>query len=468
MSELTPIQIVELIDNLRPGEGLDLSGKDLEGIDLSSENATKLATKYGENLPRGLLKHDDGNYSFQLNILYEEELRHVNLQGARLCDANLAGVDLDGANLQEADLTGASLRGAYLADANLMNSWLWGVDLQEAYLSSANLKGARLFNVNLANADLERADLQGAALYGTNFQNARLLEADLRGAKFSDETILTDRQRGETMLGDPKKEYQEYMLMTAAAVVAGVDMRGADLEFARLDGVDLFRAHLGYAYLYRTSIDDATFKAEQLKPEIGEESAKVWDLAQEAYLSLKNHFKNSGRYDDARWAYVKEKKMERKTYFPSDSGIDEKFALLPEDSWRKKLGPMYRFWLYLKLFFRPKDVHVQRWLWLRNLAWELSSNYGDSILLPILWAILVVFAVSPLMLYGVSGIVANGIPVSYGDYVIFSMNSFAGLSFADLNSYTSFTKVWSSLEAAAGVATFATVMYVLGRRLGGA
>lgn len=381
--------------------------------------------------------------------------------------ANLTGVDLSGANLQEADLTDANLRGAYLADANLINAWLWGADLEGAYLDSVNLKGARLFNVNLRNADLERADLQGAALYGANFQNARLLEADLRGARFSDETILTDRQRGETMLGDPEKECQEYMLMTAAAVVAGVDMRGADLGFARLDGVDLFRAHLGYAYFYHTYIDGATFKAEQLKPEIGEESAKVWDLAQEAYLSLKNHFKNSGRYDDTRWAYVKEKKMERKSYFPGDSGIDEKFALLPEGSWRKRLRSMYRFCLYLKLFFKPKDVHIQRWLWLKNLTWELSSNYGDSILRPVLWAILAVFVVSPLVLYGFGGIEANGAPASYGDCVIFSMSSFAGLSFPDLNSYISFTKVWSSLEAAAGVATFAMVMYVLGRRLGG-
>ena len=38
--------------------------------------------------------------------------------------------------------------------------------------------------------------------------------------------------------------------------------------------------------------------------------------AMEIYLTLKKAFINAGRYDDASWAYVKERQMERKTYFP--------------------------------------------------------------------------------------------------------------------------------------------------------
>jgi len=470
MSELTSIQILNLLNNLPAGEGLNLSGKNLEGVDLSSDKAAELAQNYGDNLPRGLSKYEDGTCFFELSIFDGGELRSVNLQEAQLMNSNFEGAFLEGANLQEADLTDANFHKAWLSDANFRGGWLWGVNFQEADLVEVNLQETRLMNADFAGADLKRANLQGATLYGANFQGAKLFEADLRTVRLYDETLFMDAETARAISSalEEKKPWSDALGMTAAASVSGVDFRGADIRRARLDGVDMYGAELEAAYFYGISLDGTKLRAEQLKPRIGEDGDKMWDMAKEAYLSLKNLFKTLGRYDDARWAYVKEKIMERKLYFPSEEGdeeIDERLASFTTSNWRKKLGLVYKFWLYIKLFFRPRENPVHRWLWLRNLTWEITCNYGDSIALPVFWAIVIIFVLCPPLFYYFGGVITEGLPASYADCVIFSMRSFATISFTDFTPLTYFGKVWSSLEAMAGVATFALIIYTFGRRL---
>jgi uncharacterized protein YjbI with pentapeptide repeats len=63
---------------------------------------------------------------------------HVDLQGAVLPRAPLAG-----ANLRKADLRGAKLHGANLSGADLSGSNLAGAELEGANLTGVNLTGAR-------------------------------------------------------------------------------------------------------------------------------------------------------------------------------------------------------------------------------------------------------------------------------------------------------------------------------------
>jgi len=471
MSELTPEQILELIEE-KGSEALDLSGKDLEGIDLGSEKAAELARKYGESLPKGIWKFDDGTCFFQFTILEGEDLRHANLQSARLMRANLQRADLSGVNLEGADLTGADLQEAWLSEANLQEAWLWGANLQGAHLGSANLQRAFLYKAKLYRADLSGANLQEVKFGAANLQEAKLFQANLRGAKLFDEALFAEPDLRESLFvgvtderTDP--EFANVLGATLFVGLAGVNLEGANLRCTKLEGVDLTAANLEGAYFYGAYLDRTRLHAEQLKPKIGEEKDKRWDEAKEAYLLLKNNFRSLGRYNDARWAYVKERNTERKSYFPSQEGDGEVENRLPKGRLKKKLEPIYKSWLYLKLFFKPRGIRIQRWLWLRNMVWEISCNYGESILLPILWAIVITFIFSPALFYSFGGIVQDGSPLSYADCIVLSMSSFAGLTFSEITSLTYFGRVWSSLEAMAAVATFALVMYTFGRRLGG-
>jgi uncharacterized protein YjbI with pentapeptide repeats len=477
MSELTPEQILDLIDK-SDTKGLDLSGKDLENIDLSHNKAAELGQKYGENLPKGIRRYENDIFTFNLTIFDGEKIRPVNLQDAKLCGANLEGVDgFEKANFQKADLTHANLQGLWLSDANMQGAWCINTNLQNARLCHANLRNARLIFTNLQKADLEGVDLQGAQLLGTTLEGAYLFEANLRGAKFFTKLLKNNETRQIFIeeLDRPIKNDTDVWIKKWAEIMlfadyVGVNLKGANLKCARLEGIDLGRANLERAFFYGAYLKGTIFGANQIKPEIGEEKDGSWYEAKESYLSLKNHFTSQGRYDDARWAYVKERKMERKCFFPSTEGEEEiknKFKSLPEGSLKKIFGCAYNWWLNFKLFLWPKDIEIQRFYWLRNMVWEFLCNYGESFFRPILWGLFIMLILSPPLLYGFGGIVADGFPASYADCIIFSMRSFATLSFSDIVSLNYFGRVWSCFEAMAGVMTFALIMYTFGRRLAG-
>jgi hypothetical protein len=117
-----------------------------------------------------------------------------DLSEANLREANLSGINLDGAglyrvDLSEANLIGADLSGAYLKEANLIR---------------ANLSEAVIFRAKLIRADLSRADLFGAYLIMADLSKAKLIEtnlikADLSGANLS-EADLSDANLRQTTL----------------------------------------------------------------------------------------------------------------------------------------------------------------------------------------------------------------------------------------------------------------------------
>jgi len=112
----------------------------------------------------------------------KRDARTIDLAGAYLDRANLAGADLRGANLAGAVLTMASLGGADLGGANLYFASLGGAQLDGANftlakLDGANLSFAKLISAKLINAKLINEDLQSAIL-----DRADLTGADLTGA----------------------------------------------------------------------------------------------------------------------------------------------------------------------------------------------------------------------------------------------------------------------------------------------
>ncbi len=179
-------------------------------------NEKKEPPKSAEEL---LERYAAGERDFWKAKLKDANLTEVNLQGAILASAdltraNLRTVGLAGANLQSAELYGADLAGANLYDANLEAARLWDADL-----TGASLQGS-----NLSIADLRNAILSGTRLHGANVSSAMLSMADLSGA------LLTGANLKDANL-------------------RGANLEGADLEGANLNGANLAYAHLTGANL---------------------------------------------------------------------------------------------------------------------------------------------------------------------------------------------------------------------------
>ena len=132
----------------------------------------------------------------KLNSRIEQKNRsRINLRGAILPFANLAGADLSNANVTEvnlhcANLKGANLSGVYadsatvLSYSNLVGAKLTDADLSYADLSVANLRNADLCGVKLIHARLEKAELSGA-----DMTRADLSDSFIAGAKLTNTNL---------------------------------------------------------------------------------------------------------------------------------------------------------------------------------------------------------------------------------------------------------------------------------------
>lgn len=255
MSEYTTRQILDMIQANGGPKGLDLSGRDLSEIDLGSERIQAEVNRMGKVDTRG------ERHWWSRGVAFHEggvNLRRTDLKGANLMLARIQGADLVGANLEGANLKLAQMQESRVRSANLQGADLQYANLEHASLRHADLREAALCHTNLERAFLEGVKLQGANLKGANLEGASLLEADL----------------------------------------SGVDVRNV----LSIRGISLYQAKL----------DQTKLTKDQLGETIGEERGGEWFEARETYLALKNNFNQLGRYDDATWAYRKERRMEKK------------------------------------------------------------------------------------------------------------------------------------------------------------
>ncbi|PMB09431.1 hypothetical protein CEN49_06650 [Fischerella thermalis CCMEE 5273] len=117
--------------------------------------------------------------------LQSTSLTCLNLSGADLSQAMLAGVNFGQIDLSNANFMGANLVGANLQDANLAGANLTGANLTDANLSGANLASANLTGANLTNANLQSTNLTNTCLFQAVLQETDKEIAILNGAIFS-------------------------------------------------------------------------------------------------------------------------------------------------------------------------------------------------------------------------------------------------------------------------------------------
>jgi hypothetical protein len=288
--------------------------------------------------------------------------------------------------------------------------------MEGAALSGANLQGCFLFGTHLEGALLAHADLRGATISGAILQDAQLPWAKLQGASLTD-----------------------------------ANLRKADLRWAELQRVNMYDVRsLDGAHWYGALLEHTHIKQESLGKAIGEEldadrdtTAWAYHEAKEVYLLLKNNFNQIGRYEEASWAYVKERQMERK-------------ALYQEHRW----------WIWPLNRWMPKSWNSW-WRWV--LAWgtEALTKYGQDPWRPIVWAVALTVGLFPLLFWTAGNLhYQNGASITaYWDAIAYSLTTFGTLSFNDLQPVGIATRIISAIEAFTGVLLFALLVFTLGNKM---
>lgn len=165
MSRYTTQQILEMIELNKGPVELNLSDKDLGGIDLSRDIIQAELEKVREK--------DPGAEPEWLNPMGGIELQRVNLRYATLWEANLRG----------ASLLWAKLQGACLKKANLRETNLWYANLEGAYLGYADLTRVDFLGVeSIKDICLYRAVLDHTQL--TSDQLGEAVGEELKGKWF--------------------------------------------------------------------------------------------------------------------------------------------------------------------------------------------------------------------------------------------------------------------------------------------
>lgn len=265
-------------------------------------------------------------------------------------------IDLEGADFSNADLVCANLEGADLARA----------DFERARLHYANLSHARLWDANFSHARLNSVDLSGSAI-----QNAIFFWASLKGALVNQSLLY----------------------------------------HVKLDHTELSRSQVNEIW--------EESRAKRMRKQKKDACRHFADAAV-AYNMLKNNFRSIGKVDDASWAFIKERRMERSTY--------KRFS----------------------------------WKWLSSWFLDITCSYGEQPWKVLLLTIGTVALFS--LVYWLSGLVNS---LFFSDNIVFSLGSFVTLTFTGLEASNVIARLLMCIEAALGVSLFALLMYSLGRRMGG-
>jgi hypothetical protein len=375
-------------------EGLDLSFEDLTNIDLKKDAVQELP----------VLKPQEGGCA-RSHHTKGLNLGLTKFQGAILMGAKLERADLYMANLQSARLVRAGLQGARLLSADLR-----GADLFEADLGEADLRWARLEGVDLRLAkDIRGVWWHGAMLDTTHMRRKQLVEAGAREIKAK----IRDEEDAKRWEKDCSK--------------------GWEAEYCR-------------------ALND---RDDERKRELcWDHENHSYDRAREAYLALKNNFKELGRYDDASWAYRKERRMERKMSAwcrAAREYREEKERIEEKHRW---LG---RPWFYIR--------HGAKWL--ADTAVQGVTDYGESPRLVLGWAALILLVVYSLIYWAAAGRpTPSGNFLTFAlDYLLLSLGSFSTLGLRELGSLNIATRLWADSEAMLGISLLALLMFTLGRRI---
>ena len=174
---------------------------------------------------------------------------------------------------------------------------------------------------------------------------------------------------------------------------------------------------------------------------------KKYDEAKEAYLSLKHNFESLGRYDDASWAYRKERRMEKM------ETLQKAGETYKEHRWREAASSLGKVVI---------DQIVQ-----------IICDYGEGIK-RVLATMVVIYLLFTLG-FGVTGSVRRVVDqgskvIEFStadpiDWAIFSLGAMTTMDPADLRPANNIVQFFAGIEALFGIFLTGLLGFVVGNRI---
>jgi len=340
-----------------------------------------------------------------------------------------AGLDISGRDLSEVDLSSGVIRVEmerrgfpYESPPGWYSTVTGGINLRGAILRGCDLSGARLWR-----GDYRGIDLSGACLQGSDLGSSTLAGANMGGANLD------------------------------GAILSRVDVRGADFTRAVLTNADLSGVDLSLAksiegvYLCGAGLSSTNIRREQVSDGVGEESDADYYRAREAYLALKNNFMGLGRYDDASWAYIKERRMGKKANCPLRAR-----EFYGEMELSKDAGFFSVLWFYVK--------HTAKWI--GDVLEGVSCGYGERPFRSILCSLVIIVAFAFLYCRSCGLSTTTGVDLCWLDYLQYSLAAFSTMSLPDIIPVNDCGKLLTNIQALSGISILALLMFALGNRIG--
>ncbi len=157
------MKVRELLERYASGErdfrGIELQEANLEGVNLEGADL-RHALFCLTNFNRANLIDADFSHA----NLVGADLMHTNGERAKFKGAKILGADLRGSNFSQADFTDALMSSSLLTRANLQEANFSGAALSHVVFHRADLQYSNLTDANLAGADLRWANLSGAEI----------------------------------------------------------------------------------------------------------------------------------------------------------------------------------------------------------------------------------------------------------------------------------------------------------------
>jgi len=266
-----------------------------------------------------------------------------------------------------------------------------------------------------------------------------------------------------------------------------------------IETISLERAYLENTYLdielvegvlidfTDASLKNTKIKKDQIENHILQEKKKKFYDAQEIYLLLKNNFHSIGQYEDERWACLKEKEMERKSYY---SNVFTKNTENKEEKNEKKCQKDKKLKDILYSNCR-KIKEFGKWIW--SCFCNAIYGYGEKPWNVILSAGILIFVFAILFsfigianpeiidLKGITvnlnngnivdsaskGLLKNNVIRNIPDSLYFSLITFTTLGYGDFRPLEGLGRILAGSEAFIGAFMMALFVYTFARRTGG-
>lgn len=416
-----------------------------DGADMSQKSLARI----GRDRPMKWLIASQGldlqNRSLQGASLRAADLSQANLRNADLTDVQgsglvLAGAQLEGAQLDRTDLVGANLTDVSAGEASFVDAMLEDARMERAQLRFADFSAAVLEGADFTEADLWGAKFKGAAADRAVFHKARLdessmVEVQMPGADLSGATLRrADLSRAQMENANLREAVLD------GANLSGADLTGASLPNLSLTGCNLTGVSFAGAWLERTRM-----RARQLGGAVGEEVSGNLAGAIDSYVVLERNFLTLGLSDDARWAYLRKRRVGRRLH-------------------------LLRAKAHLDLRDR-RSAAASTVLWLGDTIAEWLCDYGESLarVARAFVCILLVFAIT----YWLTGALKprDGFAATHlwspVNYLLFSLDSMTtvGTSEVALRPKGELGILLSSLQTVIGTILLGLFGFVLGARI---